>query len=85
MPPERVLEEPTDQSIFLWPGDLPASSVDDGFKPWLEPYPVETDRPRGAVLVCPGGGYGHRAPHEGTPSGQHGCTTHATQPQPLSS
>ena len=35
--------------------------------PWLEPHPVQTDRPRGAVLVCPGGGYGHRAPHEGSP------------------
>jgi acetyl esterase/lipase len=35
------------------------------FKPYMEFYPAETQRRAGAVLVCPGGAYSHRAPHEG--------------------
>ena len=31
----------------------------------MELYPVKTETPAGAVMVCPGGGYAHRAPHEG--------------------
>jgi len=54
-----------EQSIELWPGTVPGSDVEDGFVPALDLYPVETDRPLGAVLVCPGGGYQGRAPHEG--------------------
>jgi acetyl esterase/lipase len=53
------------QTIPLWPGRVPGSPVDDGFVPTLDLYPIATDRPVGAVLVCPGGGYGGRAPHEG--------------------
>lgn len=53
--------------LTLWPGEPPGSDVRDGFLPWLEAYPVETEAPRGAVLVCPGGGYGGRAPHEAAP------------------
>lgn len=33
----------------------------------LTPYLVNTDRPRGAVVVLPGGGYTHLAEHEGEP------------------
>lgn len=33
----------------------------------LTEYRVSGDRPRGAVVVCPGGGYAHLAPHEGEP------------------
>ncbi len=58
------------QSIPLWP-DAPAGSVDD-FIPTLDLYPL-AERPaetRGAVLVCPGGGYSGRAPHEGEPIAQ---------------
>ena len=33
--------------------------------PTLIPFPVEGSR--GAVIVCPGGGYTHLAPHEGEP------------------
>ncbi|NQU42428.1 alpha/beta hydrolase [bacterium] len=36
------------------------------FRPFLEPFPIDTEEPRGAVLICPGGGYGGRAPHEGS-------------------
>ncbi|NCO41233.1 MAG: alpha/beta hydrolase [Armatimonadetes bacterium CG_4_10_14_3_um_filter_66_18] len=64
---ERSAEQPTERQIPLWPGEPPDSAPGDSFRPWLEPYPVETDKPRGAVLICPGGGYGGRAPHEGAP------------------
>ena len=33
--------------------------------PSLTYYPAEKKRGRGAVIICPGGGYGGRAPHEG--------------------
>lgn len=60
-------EKHTDRSIYLWDGAPPGSAEGNGFRPWLEPYPVETRRKHGAVIVFPGGGYGFRAPHEGTP------------------
>jgi len=67
VPPKPEVEQPTDKSVFLWPGEPPKSQVKDGFRPWLEPYVLDAERARGAVLVCPGGGYGGRAPHEGAP------------------
>ncbi len=53
--------------IMLWEGQPPASSPDSDFLPYLELYPAEGRTPRGAVLVCPGGGYTNRAPHEQAP------------------
>lgn len=35
------------------------------FQPFLEPYLLPGDKVRGCVIVCPGGGYTIRAPHEG--------------------
>ncbi len=35
--------------------------------PTLTPFLLEGDQPRAAVVVCPGGGYSCRAPHEGAP------------------
>ena len=60
------LSRPADR-LPLWPADPPASSPGDSFRPWLERYPAQGDTPRGAVLICPGGGYANRAPHEGEP------------------
>lgn len=57
--------EPDIRSIPLWPGEPPSSDPKDGFRPQLDLYPAGTREPRGAVVVCPGGGYGGRAPHEG--------------------
>ena len=54
-------------SLWLWPGEPPHSSLEDDFRPWLELYPLAGAAVRGAVLVCPGGGYVNRAPHEATP------------------
>jgi acetyl esterase/lipase len=51
----------------LWPGRPPSSDPGDAFQPWLDPYVAASGPRRGAVLVCPGGGYGGRAPHEGAP------------------
>lgn len=51
----------------LWDDVPPGASPDLPFRPWLEAYPLDVDAPRGAVLVCPGGGYATRAPHEAEP------------------
>ena len=64
-------ETPNTESIPLWPDRAPTPGVDDGNHPWLDAYPVATDTPRGAVLICPGGGYSRRAPHEGVTIAQH--------------
>lgn len=59
-------------SIALHTG-LPAEGFDgsgpEGLLPVMEPFlhPDGPDTPRGAVIVCPGGGYNHRAQHEGAP------------------
>ncbi|HQE94182.1 MAG TPA: alpha/beta hydrolase [Anaerolineae bacterium] len=53
--------------VWLWSGEPPYSSPEDDFRPWLDLYPADTAEVRGAVLVCPGGGYVNRAPHEAEP------------------
>src|SRR5450631_4604512 len=53
---------------LLWPGGAPgAQGTEDIDKPSLAPYLVPAGRGTGtAVIVCPGGGYGHLAmDHEG--------------------
>ena len=58
------------QSIPLWPdGAVPTP---DGLNPPAETphmtlYPVAGPKAAGFVVICPGGGYTHRAPHEGEP------------------
>jgi len=64
--PLEGTEMPVD-AIPLWKGKPPQSRVKEGFRPWLECYLVQTEEQRGAVLVCPGGGYGGRADHEARP------------------
>ena len=83
-------ETPGKNSIWLWPDDHR-----EDFRPWMDPYPVSTDAPRGAVLICPGGGYGGRAYHEGilvaqrfNAAGLHAFVVHYSvaprrHPQPL--
>ena len=54
------------EKIMLWPGEAPYTSFSpDQEQPSLKPFPVENAR--GAVVVCPGGGYSMKAPHEGDP------------------
>jgi acetyl esterase/lipase len=66
--------------IPLWldgaPGALGSSSNDI---PTLTPYPADpTNATRAAMVICPGGGYAHLAPHEGNDYAlwlnQHGVT-----------
>ena len=47
----------------LWNGNMPHYDNAIDFKPYLTPYII--DGAKTAVVVCPGGGYTHRAPHEG--------------------
>ena len=47
--------------IPLWPQTLTPEN------PTLTPFLLAGDQPRAAVVVCPGGGYAGRAPHEGAP------------------
>lgn len=51
----------------LWPTRCCAGSGNaaDDFQPLLDCYPLPGDRPRPAMVILPGGGYGVRAPHEG--------------------
>ncbi|MDD5596649.1 MAG: alpha/beta hydrolase [Victivallaceae bacterium] len=54
------------KTINLWPKDYPAGkSENKDFIPTLDIYTLDTDEPKGAVVICPGGGYAGRAPHEG--------------------
>jgi acetyl esterase/lipase len=51
----------TSHATPLWPDGL----IDATPAPQLTPYLV--DNPRGAIVVCPGGGYDHLAAHEREP------------------
>lgn len=53
--------------INLWDNSIPFQSQSDSFAPYLEKYLLDTSSPVGAVIIFPGGGYGHRADHEGRP------------------
>jgi acetyl esterase/lipase len=57
-------EKPSESSIWLW-SEAEMSAGSGAFRPWLDPYVLDTPAPLGAVLICPGGGYGGRAAHEG--------------------
>ena len=51
-------------SLPLWPDQ---TAADGDSAPRLTPFLLNNSEPTGAVIVCPGGGYGGRAPHEGAP------------------
>jgi len=66
--------------IPLWTGEVPgALGKDDKDVPTLTPYLPESAKASGAaIVICPGGGYGGLAPHEGPDYAvwltQHGIT-----------
>jgi len=56
------------ESIPLWDGDIPG--YDPALSeetPSITPYLVDGDKPKSAVIVCPGGAYVMKAPHEAEP------------------
>jgi acetyl esterase/lipase len=54
--------------IHLWQTDIPHFRADFSADiPAIEPYLLPGDAPRPVVIVLPGGGYNHRAAHEGEP------------------
>src|SRR6266852_2127085 len=57
------------QPIVLWPAGAPgAVGQEPADIPTLTPYPALKEKATGAAfIVCPGGGYGHLAEHEGRP------------------
>ncbi len=55
------------QPIVLWPAGAPgARGAADEDIPTLTPF-VPSSGTGAAIIVCPGGGYGHLAPHEADP------------------
>ncbi|HOA72295.1 MAG TPA: alpha/beta hydrolase [Phycisphaerae bacterium] len=61
-------QSPEPAHIRLWPGRAPEAVGDaENDTPWITPYLPPTERAMGtAIVVCPGGGYGHIAmDHEG--------------------
>lgn len=50
----------------LWEKNIPGGASADTTAPMLDPYILE-GKTTGVVVVCPGGGYGGRAAHEGAP------------------
>lgn len=55
------------KQLLLWPYGAPhAEGSTDEDCPAITPYLVAGDN-RPAVIICPGGGYGRRAQHEGEP------------------
>jgi acetyl esterase/lipase len=53
----------------LWSGKAPgATGSGSEDRPRLTPFLVTAPKPSACVIVCPGGGYGGRAPHEGEPN-----------------
>ena len=56
------------ETVFLWSDPAPGA-LGDGVedRPRVTPYLPAADGRSAAVVICPGGGYTHRAPHEGEP------------------
>lgn len=55
----------------LWPHGAPGlNEADPPFEPTITPYLLSSEEAVGCVIVCPGGGYSGRAPHEGEPIAQ---------------
>jgi acetyl esterase/lipase len=54
--------------IKLWEGKIPGFDESIGQNcPNIETYILDKNHRHGAVIVCPGGGYGMKADHEGEP------------------
>jgi acetyl esterase/lipase len=57
--------------VYLWPNGAPGALGDSPEdRPVLRPFVARGGDPLPAVIVCPGGGYTHRARHEADPLAQ---------------
>src|SRR6266478_8637596 len=65
--PTALLTAQTNNSFPLWPAGAPdALGKEDKDIPTLTPFLPESSQATGAaMIICPGGGYGGLAPHEG--------------------
>ncbi len=65
----RAARDPN--AVDLWTHNIPGAQG-NGLEdtPRLTPMLVDSSEPAAAVVVCPGGGYNHRADHEGEPVGR---------------
>ena len=54
------------QTIEIWK-DIDSGTLYDGFRPTLDTYLLAGNKKRGAVLICPGGGYGFTSDREAEP------------------
>ncbi|HEX6971707.1 MAG TPA: alpha/beta hydrolase, partial [Limnochordia bacterium] len=56
------------EAVLLWPDGAPGARGDGPEdRPRLTPYLPAGPGPHAAIVICPGGGYVTRAPHEGAP------------------
>lgn len=54
--------------LYLWPEGAPgALGNDPEDRPGITPYLLTPSDRRACIVICPGGGYHHRAAHEGEP------------------
>jgi acetyl esterase/lipase len=55
-------------TYLLWPEGAPYLKTEEQeYSPTITPYLVNREDKHGAIIICPGGGYQHRANHEGEP------------------
>jgi len=55
------------QTIDIWENLKYSGEAEDKFRPTMDTYVLKGDKKRGAVLVCPGGGYSYISPREAEP------------------
>lgn len=53
--------------VEVWVQGTYAGQLEDGFTPKMETYILKGEQKRGAVLICPGGGYGFTSEREAEP------------------
>jgi len=53
--------------VEIWDQGTYAGQLEDGFTPKMETYILKGEQKRGAVLICPGGGYGFTSEREAEP------------------
>lgn len=59
---------PSPAPIPLWPEGAPGFDPNlPDTAPTITPFLLESGETHGAFVICPGGGYSHRADHEGAP------------------